>query len=91
MVHRYNSQGPTYEILSAQYRTWQGITQRLLEIASNVWLAVKDVLCADAPEGYELEIAGDQATVGTKDMLSFCWRALKESRLAESHVNAVAL
>lgn len=43
---------------------------------------MKEVLCFDSPEGYEESEEGDSHDLGngTKDTLSFCWRALKESR-----------
>lgn len=45
---------------------------------------MKEVLCFDSPEGYEEFEEGDSLDLGngTKDTLSFCWRALKESRSA---------
>ncbi|KAL8949925.1 MAG: hypothetical protein Q9222_004014 [Ikaeria aurantiellina] len=61
-----------------QLQIWQDIIERLLKIADDVWRAVQDILCADAPEGYEIHAQDDQV-VGTKDLLSYCWRALKES------------
>ncbi|KAL8685875.1 MAG: hypothetical protein Q9224_005633, partial [Gallowayella concinna] len=65
-------------------RIWRDLSDRLLDTASNVWIAVKNILCADAPEGLELENPDDQPVAGTKDVLSFCWRALKESRSAQT-------
>lgn len=42
---------------------------------------VQDVLCSDAPEGHDTsEDDLIEQDIGTKDTLSFCWRALKESR-----------
>lgn len=46
-----------------------------------MWEAVKNILTADAPEGFESG-SHDEVEVGTKDLLSYCWRALKESRSA---------
>jgi hypothetical protein len=57
------------------------ICSRLWEI----WDIVKPILCNDAPEGYlpdELEGSRESA----KEMLSYCWRALKESSLLLSTV-----
>ena len=59
---------------------WRKITLRFLDIARTVWEAVKEILCADAPEGYEVGDHEDEVEVNTKALLSFCWRALKESR-----------
>ncbi|KAL8776544.1 MAG: hypothetical protein Q9213_008227 [Squamulea squamosa] len=80
LVLRYNRRDTSHKLDLVQYRIWEDIIHRLLRIASDIWMAVRDVLCADAPEGHELEYPDDQAFIGTKDVLSFCWRALKESR-----------
>ncbi|KAK5698319.1 hypothetical protein LTR17_023761 [Elasticomyces elasticus] len=44
-------------------------------------MVVKPVLCDDAPEGYMAEDAEETDEVSTKDTLSYCWRALRESSL----------
>ena len=49
-------------------------------ICCDVWEAVRNTLCYDAPEGHGVDEEADDDDVGTKDTLSFCWRALKESR-----------
>ncbi|KAL8894426.1 MAG: hypothetical protein Q9192_004333, partial [Flavoplaca navasiana] len=79
LVIRYNSQTPPYKIEPTQRHTWGENVDRLLVLSSDVWSAVKHILCADAPEGYEPDIVNDENPVGSKDLLSFCWRALKES------------
>jgi len=53
----------------------------MLASCSNIWEAVKEVLCYDSPEGHQDGVeAADGIVIGLKDTLSFCWRALKESR-----------
>ncbi|KAL8672193.1 MAG: hypothetical protein Q9168_003325 [Polycauliona sp. 1 TL-2023] len=79
LILNYNVHNPTHDLEPTQCRTWRDNIHRLLRIASDVWEAVKHILCADAPEGYEPDALDNQTPVGTKDMLSFCWRALKES------------
>lgn len=44
------------------------------------WEIVKPILCNDAPEGYALDEGEEDAGINTKDLLSYCWRTLKESR-----------
>ncbi|KAL8775229.1 MAG: hypothetical protein Q9209_000235 [Squamulea sp. 1 TL-2023] len=78
-VLRYNHRDVIHGSDAAQYRIREDIIDRLLRIASDVWMVVRDVLCADAPEGHELGSPDDEASSSTKDVLSFCWRALKES------------
>ncbi|KAK3065933.1 hypothetical protein LTR53_017873, partial [Teratosphaeriaceae sp. CCFEE 6253] len=46
-----------------------------------IWDIVKPILCNDAPEGHTPEEAEDGDTSSTKDTLSYCWRALKESSM----------
>ncbi|KAL8732092.1 MAG: hypothetical protein Q9166_003046 [cf. Caloplaca sp. 2 TL-2023] len=82
LVLRYNRHCSSHELDAKQSCNWREMIDELLEAASNVWKAVKDILCADAPEGHELEAPDGQTGIGAKDMLSFCWRALKESRSA---------
>ncbi len=46
-----------------------------------------DILCSDAPEGHDVnEDEFNEQDMGTKDTLSFCWRALKESRSVETSI-----
>lgn len=57
------------------------LNERIMEICDGVWEAVRVILCFDAPEGTDtIEDEPEAADVGAKDTLSYCWRALKESR-----------
>jgi len=49
---------------------------------------VKSILCNDAPEGLSSDDADDEAELTTKDVLSYSWRALKESRLVAAVVDS---
>ena len=60
---------------------WRKFTERIHLICDGVWEIVRHTLCFDAPEGHEMDEEADDVDIGTKDVLSFCWRALKESRL----------
>ncbi|KAL8811725.1 MAG: hypothetical protein Q9200_001557, partial [Gallowayella weberi] len=86
-ILRYNRYSPSDGPDIEQSRIWRDLSDRLLDTASNVWIAVKDVLCADAPEGLELENPDNQPVAGSKEVLSFCWRALKESRSARTELS----
>ncbi len=57
------------------------ISQRLTDCLHELWKIVRPVLCNDAPEGYAPVPAEEMTDVSTKDTLSYCWRALKESSL----------
>lgn len=43
-------------------------------------MCVQNLLCNDAPEGYMPEDMEEAVDVTTKDILSYAWRALKESK-----------
>ncbi|KAK1057680.1 hypothetical protein LTR74_013985 [Friedmanniomyces endolithicus] len=58
-----------------------GYLTRLVEALNGIWEIVKPILCDDAPEGYAPEHADNTEDVSTKDTLSYCWRALKESSM----------
>ena len=60
---------------------WINFTERIHLICGDVWEVVRHTLCFDAPEGHEMDEEADDVDINTKDVLSFCWRALKESRL----------
>ena len=71
--------------MAASLGKWKDFNRRISLISSGVWEAVQDVLCFDAPEGHEIaEDELNEQDIGTKDALSFCWRALKESRLVDT-------
>ena len=72
------------ETIDVSLDEWKGFDRRLSSICSGIWEVVQDVLCFDAPEGHDVsEDDFNEQDVGTKDVLSFCWRALKESRSTE--------
>lgn len=57
------------------------LTSIILDCCGDIWEVVKNVLCVDSPEGFEIDDIEDQDSgMGPKDTLSFAWRALKESR-----------
>ncbi|PNS19510.1 hypothetical protein CAC42_7354 [Sphaceloma murrayae] len=60
------------------------IIRQLINISTRTWTTMRPILCDDAPEGY-LPTGIEEETldndIDTKDLLSFAWRALKESSL----------
>lgn len=52
---------------------------RLFDIFEVLWKCVHDALCNDTTEGTAAEEL-EEEDIGTKDVLSYSWRALKESR-----------
>lgn len=72
-----------YSLISEQsgasYSDWESVNARIVSTCDRIWNEVKPVLCIDSPEGHADEPA-DDFTVGPKDILSYSWRALRESR-----------
>lgn len=65
---------PIYE------KQWDAHHQNVYLLCTRVWTAVKDVLCNDSPEGHLLEDAEELDSIDTKDILSYSFRAVHESR-----------
>lgn len=88
-LHGYIS-GLRYIILMPDFHTlvssdkdsasWRSLHDRIINICDRVWEEVKPVLCIDSPEGHTDEPIED-LSVGPKDILSYSWRALRESSL----------
>jgi hypothetical protein len=56
----------------------------MIGCCTRIWAAVKEVLCNDSPEGHLPQDLDDIDTLDTKDVLSYSFRAIHESRLALS-------
>jgi hypothetical protein len=99
-------EAPLHGTLSSIGYTWQVVTEqrlkgtemeagallqeRLLKCCETVWTAVKDVLCDDSPEGHLPHDLDDVEGLDTKDLLSYCFRAVEESsKLMRSMVLAL--
>jgi len=57
--------------------------RRIVKTFAACWHCTKPVLCNDAPEGHLPDEFGEDLNVNTRDVLSYAWRALKESRYAD--------
>lgn len=70
-----------YELVSSRTSSmdWRSVHNRIVLICEKVWQEVQPVLCIDSPEGHSDEPTED-LSVGPKDILSYSWRALRESR-----------
>ena len=58
------------------------LRQDIINCFEGVWHCVRKVLCNDAPEGH-IPDDFEEADLDTKNILSFCWRALKEARYVQ--------
>ena len=63
---------------------WDNLQWRILSSCSRIWEAVSDILCNDSPEGYLPEDIEDIETIDTKDILSYSFRAIHESRYSST-------
>lgn len=52
----------------------------MVSLASRIWTVVKEVLCNDSPEGNLPNGIDEVDTIDTKDVLSYSFRAVHESR-----------
>lgn len=54
--------------------------QRMVLASSGVWEAVSEILCNDSPEGHLPEEVDELEAIDTKNVLSYSFRAVHESR-----------
>ncbi|KAF7182913.1 hypothetical protein CNMCM7691_002657 [Aspergillus felis] len=66
--------------VSATGGDWRLVHTRIVSICDRIWEEVKPVLCIDSPEGHSDEPI-EEFNIGPKDILSYSWRALRESSL----------
>lgn len=59
---------------------WKNLQLRIVSLCSRTWDQVKDVLCNDSPEGHLPQGLDDIDIVDSKDVLSYSFRAIDESR-----------
>ncbi|PYH49144.1 THADA/TRM732 family protein [Aspergillus saccharolyticus JOP 1030-1] len=65
---------------TTNYDKWRRYHVRIVHVCDRIWNEVRPVLCIDSPEGHTDEPIEDLG-VGPKDILSYSWRALRESSL----------
>jgi len=62
------------------FRAWDDLQRRMQSCCLRVWVVVKDILCNDSPEGHLPDDVEEDVTLDTKDVLSYSFRAIHESR-----------
>lgn len=60
---------------------YPGLHDRVQALLQHVWKVVRPTLCDDAPEGHMPDEMDDVPDISSKDILSYCWRSLKEASL----------
>lgn len=61
-------------------KRWDEFQLRIVHCCSSLWFSVQEVLCNDSPEGHLLEDLEEDPSIDTKDVLSYSFRAIHESR-----------
>ncbi|RPA77762.1 hypothetical protein BJ508DRAFT_378707 [Ascobolus immersus RN42] len=69
--------GPTSEGDAAS--EWRPVCKSLLNSCGTIWEIVSPVLCDVAPEGFTLDEEEDGNSPDTQSIMSYSWRAIKES------------
>jgi hypothetical protein len=81
MPPTFNSQlKPLADVLTKKNNNWEDMKNRILRCCERIWLAVKEILCNDSPEGHLPQDLDELDTIDTKDILSYSFRAIHESR-----------
>lgn len=72
-----------YVLLRCDFSTgmYSQLHTRIERLLQHVWEVVQPTLCDDAPEGHVPDEMDEMPDISTKDILSYCWRALKETSL----------
>ena len=63
---------------------WDNLQIRMVSSCSRIWEAVKEVLCNDSPEGHLPADLDEDDAFDTKDVLSYSFRAVHESRYVQT-------
>jgi hypothetical protein len=62
------------------FKAWKQAHDELLNSVAGFWNCVQHILCADAPEGLIPDEMEEEASLDTKEILSYSWRGVKEAR-----------
>ncbi|KPM36837.1 hypothetical protein AK830_g9727 [Neonectria ditissima] len=62
-----------------ELRSVQELQDRLVTCGERVWVAVRDILCDDSPEGHLPQDLEEVDGLDTKDILSYSFRAIHEA------------
>jgi hypothetical protein len=62
------------------FQQWKKPHDNILGCIEDFWTCVQHILCADAPEGLVPDEIEEEASLDTKEILSYSWRGVKEAR-----------
>ena len=66
-------------VSTEELQQWKELHGRISTAIEKLWSCIRDVLCADAPEGHVPEELEEDQSLDTKEILSYSWRGLKEA------------
>jgi hypothetical protein len=61
-------------------KAFEELQIRIASTCSEIWHAVEHILCNDSPEGHIPDEIDEVGSIDTKDVLSYSFRAIHESR-----------
>jgi hypothetical protein len=61
---------------------WDSLQLRIVNACARIWEVVRSILCNDSPEGHLPQDLDESDVIDTKDVLSYSFRAIHESRYA---------
>lgn len=83
-----------YQQLSLEgINKWRRVHKKVFTLCEQVWRLAQPSLCYDSPEGYmptELEDEDDE-DMNTQTVMSYSWRAIKESRYPSFHHHPLSI
>lgn len=65
---------------SEVFGRWSNAHGEILDNIEIFWDCIQHILCTDAPEGHVPDEIDEEASLDTKEILSYSWRGLKEAR-----------
>ncbi|KAF1812658.1 hypothetical protein P152DRAFT_482135 [Eremomyces bilateralis CBS 781.70] len=77
VIRWMNMNKPLHSISEIERNWWHSRTLGIVDALERICSSVSDVVCNDAPEGHLPDSV--EESLDTKDVLSFSWRAIKES------------
>lgn len=73
---------------SGNFGQWKKAHDEILGYVEEFWTCVQHILCADAPEGLVPDEMEEEASLDTKEILSYSWRGVKEARYVGTSIVA---
>lgn len=69
-----------YDYSESELQALEQVQRRMFKSCDHIWNIVQHVLCDDSPEGHLPEELEEVEGLDTRDLLSYSFRAIHESR-----------